>query len=182
MTVKEAVLGRRSVRAYKSKKVSREDIEAVMLAGKYAPSALGDGSRMMIAITDEKVLAALNAAVASTVDEATRKRIEGRTKDGKFDFFYGAPVLIVVADDPAVYAPAADCACCLENMFLQAYELGLGTCWINQLVGRSDDPAVSSVLTAAGMKNGYRVYGCCALGYADGEPAAKLKTNETIIV
>ena len=67
-------------------------------------------------------------------------------------------------------------------MFLAAYGEGLGTCWINQLTDKSDLPEIHAVLKAAGMKDGYKVYGCCALGYADGETKlSKPKTNEIVI-
>ena len=71
----------------------------------------------------------------------------------------------------------------MENMFLAALDAGLGSCWINQLTDRSDEKAINAVLTKAGMEKGYKVYGCCALGYAAGETIlSKPKTNEIIIL
>ena len=130
----------------------------------------------------DAIIVSSNKAVEKTADEGLVKHIKSRSETGEFDFFYKAPVLIAVCDDPEQMRPAEDCAIALENMFLAAYDEGLGTCWINQLTDKSDAPEIHSVLTSAGMKDGYRVYGCCALGYAAVKPElVKPKTNEIII-
>ena len=68
-------------------------------------------------------------------------------------------------------------------MFLAALDAGLGSCWINQLTGRSDEKAINAVLKEAGMEKGYKVYGCCALGYAEGKTLlSRPKTNEIVIL
>ena len=183
MAVKEALFARRSVRKYSDRAVEREKLEYVLKAGAYAPSALNNQSRQFIAITDKNLLNSLNEAVESGSDEATRARIKGRSESGKFNFFYEAPVLIAVCNSPDSFRPKEDCACALENMFLAALDAGLGSCWINQLTDRSDEKAINAVLTKAGMEKGYKVYGCCALGYAAGETIlSKPKTNEIIIL
>ncbi len=182
MEIKDAIFGRRSVRKYLPRAVEREKLEEVLRAGSYAPSAMNNMTRQFVAITKPELLAAINKAVENSADEELVKRIRSRSETGEFDFFYKAPVLIAVCDDPNEMRPAEDCAAAIENMFLAAYGEGLGTCWINQLTDKSGEPGIHAVLTAAGMKDGYRVYGCCALGYADGETKlSKPKTNEIII-
>lgn len=183
MEICEAVFKRRSVRKFLPQAVEREKLEEVLRAGAFAPSAMNDQSRQFIAIIDKNVLGELNRAVESASDEATRARIRNRSTDGRFNFFYNAPVLIAVCDSPDAYRPAEDCACALENMFLSAFGLSLGSCWINQLTGLDGNTPAGEILSRAGMKEGYRVYGCCALGYADGKTEiSKPKTNEIIIL
>lgn len=64
-----------------------------------------------------------------------------------------------------------DCACAIENMFLAACSLGIGSCWINQLGTTCDDPQVRELLTELGVPENHKVYGCVALGYkAEGAP------------
>lgn len=182
MEIYDALLNRRSVRAYYDKPVEREKLDMILKAGAYAPSALNNQKRQFIAITDKKVLSALNYAVESAVDEATRERIKSRSSKGEFNFFYNAPVLIVTACDENEIRPTEDCACALENMFLCAYGLGLGSCWINQLSSICEREPIASVLKDLGMKEGYRVYGCAAIGYGDEGKLSRPKTNEIIII
>ena len=42
MTVQEAIIRRRSIRKYQARQVPREDLEAILAAGLYAPNAGGD--------------------------------------------------------------------------------------------------------------------------------------------
>lgn len=182
MEIKEAIYNRRSVRKYLARPVEREKLDEVLRAGSYAPSAMNNMKRQFVAITKPELLNELRTAVEHSVDAETAARIRGRNAEGEFDFFYSAPVLIAVCTDPNELRPNEDCAIALENMFLAAYGEGLGTCWINQLTDKSDLPEIHAVLKAAGMKDGYKVYGCCALGYADGETKlSKPKTNEIVI-
>ncbi len=41
-----------------------------------------------------------------------------------------------------------DDACAMENMFLAAHSMGIGSVWINQLQGICDEPSVRQVLTS----------------------------------
>ena len=159
---------RRSVRSYNSAPVEDCKLELVLKAGNYAPSAMNNQDRAFTAILNKDILNELNAAVRSAVDQSTVARIEGRL-NGVFSFFYNAPALIVVSHDKNGLYPAADCACALENMFIQAKALGLGSCWINQLNSLCDLPAVRAVLTKAGVPENHTVFGSCALGYSDTE-------------
>jgi len=172
---------RRSIRSYNSTPVEEEKLLSVLNAGEYAPSAMNNMDRQFTAILNPAVLELLNDTVKAAVDPESVKRIESRM-GGKFSFFYDAPVLIVVSHYRDGLAPAADCAVALENMFIRAKELGLGTCWINQLNTLCGDKRVRRVLTMAGVNPDHDVFGCCALGYSDTEGEIfKEKRNKIVI-
>ena len=179
----KVIFARRSVRKYKETPVEKEKLDFVLEAGKYAPSAMNNQDRVFIAVTKKEELQALNEVVESISDEATKTRIKGRSVEGKFDFFYNAPVLIVACAKKNGLRPAEDCATALQNMFLAGYDVGLGSCWINQLSNKADIPEINALLKKWGMADGYDVYGCCALGYADGETTITVpKSNKIIII
>ena len=77
---------RRSCRAYEDRPVEAEKIEAVLKAGMYAPTAMGQQSPVIVAVENKEGrdhLSRMNAAVM------------GRNNDP----FYGAPVVLVVLAD-----------------------------------------------------------------------------------
>lgn len=183
METEKVLLQRRSIRAYLPDPVEREKLDKVLIAGAYSPTAMNNHDRQFIAITDRQMLKKLNEIVESISDSATVERIKARSEKGEFNFFYNAPVLIVVASKADGLRPVSDSAVALENMFLQAYDLGLGSCWINQLTDKTENLAIKEFLTSIGLKDGYAVYGCCALGYGAVEGRlSKPKTSEIIIV
>ncbi len=59
-----------------------------------------------------------------------------------------------------------DNACALENIFLAAHSMGLGTVWINQLSDTCDVPEVRAVLTEFGVPENHKVFGIAAIGHA----------------
>ncbi len=179
MNTERTIMTRRSIRSFTDAPVEDEKLRKILLAGNAAPSAMNNQHKTLIAFVGTSGKAKLNDAVKAGVDDKTKERIESRT-GGIFSFFYGAPALIVVASSDKLY-PEADCACAIENMMLQATDLGLGTCWINQLT-KTQIPEVLQILQKVGLEEDAVVYGALAVGYAKVEGEAKPKTNKIIVV
>lgn len=181
--VMRAILKRRSCRSFDiGRKVNKNDLITVLEAGAYAPSAMNNQGWHFTAVTNGVKLTELNDAVLRRMDPAARERATARAGGRRVSPFYNAPALIIVSmrDGASVY-PEADCACALQNMFLAAESLGLGTCWINQLKGATVcDKTVGEILKDLGVPEGNTVYGCCALGHADCESPLKERAAGTV--
>lgn len=149
---------RRSVRAYQAEQISQETLDEILKAGLYAPSARNTQNRQFTVVQGEEKLEALRGVMA----QALKREDYGR--------FYGAPTLIIVSAPRDYEHAAPDCAVALENMFLAAKALGLGSVWINQLCGPTADvPAVRELLAKFSVPGSHLVYGCAAIGKPDGE-------------
>ncbi|MCH5350711.1 MAG: nitroreductase [Clostridiales bacterium] len=183
MTAKECMLSRRSTRAFKPDKVDKALLEQIAEAGLYAPSAMNEQPWTLTVVTNAQKLAAVNAAVkkyfASTGDE----RLAARAADKNYCCYYGAPVLIIVSCEAGSLYPVEDASCALQNIFLSAHELGLGSCWINQLGGAACDyPAVRELLDGFGVPSADKVYGCAAIGYIASETETKPRRGKVKFV
>jgi nitroreductase len=73
-----------------------------------------------------------------------------------------------------------DNACALENIFLAAHSLGIGSVWINQLRHCCDEAEVRAILEEWGIPEDHVVYGIAALGYQDGEPLGEVEKKGVI--
>ena len=85
---------RKSIRAYKDKPLHKDVIDSILEAAKYAPTARNLQQLEYKVITDKSLITRLSEAI-----EAAIKREGFPTKgspDRKPDFFYGAPLLIIV--------------------------------------------------------------------------------------
>jgi nitroreductase len=174
-----AIFERRSTRSFSKKKVEAEKLARILDAGNFAPSAMNNQDRQFTVIENEDVLLSLNEAVKNSANAETVKRINERTEN-RFSFFYKAPVLVVVSHLPGAIAPEADSACSLQNMFLEAHDLGLGSCWINQLNSLCDVPSVREILTRIGIPEEHKVYGCAAIGYIAKETPLHEKKSKIV--
>ena len=175
----EAILTRRSTRKLAPELPARELIEQVLDAGRHAPSGGNSQTTHCIVITRKQVLDELAALVQDAFAQmemtpgmyrSLRNSITASQKGG-YVFHYGAPVLIVVANQRGYGNALADSACALENMMVAANALDLGSCWINQLHWLDENSQVRAYLEALGLGEDETVTGGLILGYAaDGTP------------
>lgn len=159
----ENLLTRRSVRKYKSEQISDEELNAVLTAGTYAPTAKGTQSPMIIAVQDRGDIARLSSLNAN---------IMGVTSDP----FYGAPTVVVVLAQAGNRNGVQDASLVMGNMMNAAHALGLGSCWVNRAYETFELPEGRELLKKWGVEGDWIGVGNCILGYPDGElpaPAAR---------
>lgn len=182
MDALEAICTRRSTRSFTDEPVGKEQLDQVLQAGRLAPSGGNCQTTKLIAIRNPDVLSRLVALVRTAfaqmeVGPSTYKSIRNSvaaSRHGNYVFHYGAPVLVVAANQRGYGNAMADSACALENMMVAANALDLGSCWINQLHWLDEDPDVHAYLLELGLAPEETVCGALAIGHpktADGLPA-----------
>ena len=162
---------RRSVRRYEARPVEREKLDAILEAGKYAPSAKGQQSVTMVVLTkreDIAELSALNAAVMGTSS----------------DPFFGAPCVVVVLADPEATNAAnaqRDGSLTMGNLMNAAWSLGVSSCWINRAEEVFAAPEGKALLRRWGLPDTLVGVGNCILGYAAGDIPAPAPRKDTLV-
>ena len=183
--VLENIKARRSVRAYTGQQVLEEDLQAILEAATYAPSGMHLETWHFTAIQNMDKLTELNERLKGAFAKSDDSRLQERGHSKTYCCYYHAPTLVIVSNEPTQWWAGMDCACAIENMFLAAQSLGIGSCWINQLGITCDDPEVREFITALGVPANHKVYGCVALGYPDSKipmKEKKVKVNTITIV
>lgn len=120
MELDEVIRGRYSVRDYSDRKIEDEVMAQVIEAGMLAPTAKNSQRQRVYVVCSDDKIAKLRAACRCA---------------------YNAPaVLCFTAENSEVYynpfeetfnSGHQDCSIVATHMMLKAYELGLGTCWVN---------------------------------------------------
>ena len=184
MNTFENIITRRSTKKYLDKEVSQELLEKIIETGRYAPSGGNSQSNHFLVIQNKQIIAHLVKMVEKAfsqmeITENMYRSLQNSinlSKKGGYVFCYNAPVLIIVANKKDYGNNQADCALALENMMLEANELDLGSCYINQLKWLNEDQKILSYLQSLGMNEDERVYGSLIVGYPDtndGKPLRK---------
>ena len=151
----KVLLERRSIRSFTDQSISKSDLSAIIETALYAPSGKNRQDWHFTIVTKQEHLSELNKAI-----------IKAQKRDSDYCCYYGAPVLIIVSSLATNELSPYDCACALQNIFLSAHALNIGSCWINQPGASTNNPEVRQVLTKLGVPENHNVYGCAALGYA----------------
>ena len=155
MDVFAAIDQRRSVRAYKEIDVEEDKLRKILEAGRLSPSASNRQEWKFIVVKKRE----------------TKKKLVGAALGQSF--IGEAPVVIVacatetkaimLCGQPA-YTVNVSIACAF--MILQAYELGLGTCWI----GAFQEDEVKEILK---IPKSIRVVAMIPLGYSNQSPSQR---------
>lgn len=177
MNVYESILSRRSTRRFKQVPVEKEKLLKIVEAGRFAPSGGNNQTNHFLVIQKPEVIQNLvklveGAFAKMELAEGMYRSIQNsivNSRRGGYVFCYDAPVLIVVANQKDYPNNMADSAIAIENMMLEANELDLGSCWINQLRWLQNDEAILAYLQTLGLKENERVFGSLAVGYAETE-------------
>ena len=157
--VLQALRTRRSCRNYKPEQITDEELQAVLEAGTWAPTAMG--------YQDPWIVAVQNPALLAKISRMNRE-VWGRD----IDPFYGAPTYVLVfASDPEKWKNGVpDGSLVLGNMMLAAHAVGLGSCWINREREMFATPEGRALMAELGLPEGLIGVGALALGYPAAPP------------
>ena len=164
MDVFTAISQRSSVRAYKATPVEEDKLKKILEAARLSPSASNRQEWKFIVVKDKE----------------TRKKL-AKAAFGQ-SFIGEAPVVIVACGTESTsimacgqLAHTVDVSIACAFMILQAYELGLGTCWIGAF---SEDEA-KKILN---VPEHVRIVAMIPLGYPNQSPSKKSRKRLDQIV
>jgi len=144
MELDACIKGRRSVRTYTDEPISKEKIDAIIEAGTWAPSGMNRQPWRFIIIEDKKLI----KLVSDETKELVKKNmptISAQFSTDKDIICYNAPMLVLVCtekDPQWSHIDLLDSVLAAQNMFLKAYELGLGTCYMGFVASLNSKPDV----------------------------------------
>lgn len=143
MDILEVIKNRRSIRKYKREPISEEEIDKILEAGRWAPSAGNSQPWNFIVLKSEEA----------------RKKVADAIPPGKF--LSDAPLGIAVTINPRASShPVEDGAAATQNMLLEAHSLDLGACWIGAY-GTANEERARKILD---VPEGERLLSVIAIG------------------
>lgn len=176
MELMDIIKARHSIRRYTDEQISREELEKILEAGNYAPNAGGGQRSMMVAVQDQELTTRLGRMNLAHFD---RSRLAGsyvsKEQPSTIDDptiqngFYGAPTVICVFCQDNFLFRTADAFCMMENMVLQATELGLASCMISRGYETFASEEGRTLMREWEVPDGYACQGFVILGHIDGE-------------
>ncbi|MDR3541311.1 MAG: nitroreductase family protein [Desulfosporosinus sp.] len=180
----KSILNRRSIRAYKQEQIKDEELQIILNAGMYAPSAMNQQSWHFTVVQNKETLQKINQTVKSYFLKSGNQRFEEMAKSEKFNVFYNAPTLIIVSGDEKAIAPQCDCVLAMGNILLAASTIGIGSCWIHAITQLSNSEEGKSLISELGIPMGNKIFASGAFGYAAvaAPTAAPRKENSVNII
>ncbi len=152
MKIQDALLNRRSIRKYTNQKISAEDINTVLKAAMYAPSAMNTQAWQFVVVDDKQVIMDIFKIIPHQ------------------EMLKQTATAILVCGDASVEKNETwilqNCSAATQNILLSAYGLGIGSCWIN--VYGSED-TLKKIKSLFNLPEGIIPVSLVSLGYPDEE-------------
>lgn len=165
----QTILQRCSVRSFLDKKVPDDLLTQILDCAKAAPTGKNRQLRQFTVITSRPKIQKLAKAIGKYIG------------NDKYTM-YNPPVLIIVSIEETCELGELDTACAIENIYIAAQSLGLGSVWLNQLRGISYVPPIRKILDGFGIPKTHVVWGMSALGYPKEIPEHKERTENIVMV
>jgi nitroreductase len=166
MNVADAIMKRRSIRSYQDKPVSDDDLTTVLAAGQWAPNA---GEYKLSVIRNKDLIARINEKTLDAMRNSGNEFLMSRAALPGYLPLYGAPVVVFLSGPADMAITQLNCAVAVENMLLQATELGLGSVFLRSPAYALNNPGNVALAREAGIPEGSQMECGIALGYIDDE-------------
>ena len=168
--VLKTIAERNSIRKYKEKSLTAEQIETLVRAGLQAPTAKNmqeihisviDGSNPILAEIEEE----RRRIVLAESDENGKEAI----LKNKNNFYYGAPLVLMLSVDKDFYWSKLDAGISVENISLAAQSMGLGSLIIGVIRKAMEGEKKEHFASVCQFPENYEFAICVAVGYKDTE-------------
>jgi nitroreductase len=163
MDVSEAIMKRKSVRAYEDKPIPADFLTKILEAGQWAPNA---GPFQISVIQNAGLRQRINDRTLDAMVKSGNDFSRQRASLPGYQPLYGAPVLILLSAPADVPSSTHNTALAAENMLLEATGLGLGSCYLVSPTRALNVDSNHDLAQEAGVPEGYTVQCAVIVGYA----------------
>lgn len=170
---------RRTTRRFKSEQIKENELQAIIEAGLYAPSASNQQSWNFTVVQNPGIISELNIETKNVGKTIPNEMVQKLSNNDKYDLFYGAPTVIIISGDSKSNIPEVDCAAATENMLIAAESLNIGGCWNGFIAMMFNGQRKEEYKKKLQIPEGYIPYYAIALGYIEsrGVNAPERKAN-----
>jgi nitroreductase len=166
----EVIKKRKSIRAYKDKPLPKDVINSILEAARYAPTARNLQELEYKVITSKALIKQLSDGIAAALKKEGMP-LKG-PPGGRPNFFYEAPLLIIITAPRENMFSATDSALAVQNIMLYATSIDLGSCFIGMAKLLERD---KKLLKALHISDSSNIAAAVICGYADENPAPREK-------
>lgn len=163
------IMNRRSIRVFTSQQITEGELEAILKAGLYAPSAHNEQSWHFTVVQNQDILNRLSDDFKKIAKESDKEELKQFADMPQL--FYNAPTVIIISGDQKCIIPQVDCAAATQNMLIAAESLKIGSCWIGLAFWVLNGNKAEDYKKLLGIPDGFKAYHAVALGYKLAENA-----------
>lgn len=174
-SIMDVIKKRISIRAYQDRTLDKDIIDSLLEAAKEAPSARNLQQLEYKVITNRSLSKKMSDSILNVLKKDMAASPPPPGTDSlpvRPDYFYNAPLVVVIIGPKANPWIDSDAALAAQNIMLYATSINLGTCFIGMSRLIDKDPAMLQELHIPGD---YRIAAAVVCGYPAEQPVPKEK-------
>lgn len=161
----QIIKNRRSTRVFLGEQIKDSELNEIIEAGLFAPSAHNQQSWHFAVVQNKAIMDRLNAEAKNIAKNSTDKILSNMGNNEQFNIFYNAPTVVIVSGDEKSLMPGTDCAAATQNMLIAAESIGIGACWVGMVGMAFSGENGKNFIEELGIPAGVKPYYAVALGY-----------------
>ena len=172
---------RRSTRGFLPEQIKQEELQDILDAGIYAPSASNQQPWYFTVVQNKDLIDRLSDSFKELARKSDSDYLKRVGNNDNFHVFYNSPTVIFISGDKKNSSAAVDCAAALENMLIAAESLGIGSCWVGFIAFLLNSDEGKGFMKELGIPEGYKEIHSVAVGYKKGNAANAPARKENIV-
>ncbi len=166
MELMDIIKKRMSIRSYSEKSLSKETINSILEAARHAPTARNLQQLEYKVITNRGLIKKLSDGITTVLKK------ENSPMPIRPNFFYNAPLLIIITGPKTNAWIDADAGLAAQNIMLYATSIDLGSCFIGMARNLEQNKALLKELH---ITDDRKIAAAVVCGYANEKPVPKEK-------
>ncbi|MDR0722493.1 MAG: nitroreductase family protein [Treponema sp.] len=163
------IKSRRSIRNFSDEQIKQEELDVILEAGMYAPSAAGKQAWHFTVVQNQQILDEIASEAKKIFRSMDIEFLQNLGANEQFHPFFHAPTVIIISGAVNSIAPNSDCAVAAQNMMLAAESLHIGSCWISAAAVITQTEEGKEIIKKLGLPEGHAPFNSVALGYKKAE-------------
>lgn len=168
--VMDVILKRRSIRAYTQEQISDEQLNTILSAGLWAPTAKNEQEIRFVVVQDSSILSELQQDFLASIGGESRV------------FNYNSPTFILLFGPGDFDYTEVDGGIAVENMALAAESVGLNTVIVGILRKLMEGPAGPKWFERFSIPSGHRFVIGLAVGYKAAETPKRERKPDRVTI
>lgn len=174
------IRNRRSIRQYITSQIADSELNAILDAALFAPTAANQQKWHFTIVQSNAVLAKMDLITRENkLNSNIPMMVKSATADD-YHTYYRAPTVVIVSGEQGAKFIEMDCAAAAQNIALAAESLGIGSCIMTSAGFLFASAKGQKLKKELGIPIGYEHMCSIALGYKEAENTAAPPRNREV--
>jgi len=174
------IRNRRSIRQYNTRQITDSELNAILEAALFAPTAANQQKWHFTIVQSNAVLAKMDLITRENKLNSNIPMLVKSAGSDDYHTYYRAPTVVIVSGEQDAKFIEMDCAAAAQNIALAAESLGIGSCIMTSAGFLFASAKGQKMKKELGIPKGYEHMCSIALGYKEAENCTVPPRNRAV--